>query len=74
VFSRFFRGRQAMEGDVEGAGLGLYITKQLVELHGGEMWFRSKEGVGTTFSFTIPADRPQPDEATEIHEHPHDHV
>lgn len=63
VFSRFFRGRQAMEGDVEGAGLGLYITKQLVELHGGEMWFRSKEGVGTTFSFTIPADRPQPDAA-----------
>lgn len=63
VFSRFFRGRQAMEGDVEGAGLGLYITKQLVELHGGEMWFRSKEGVGTTFSFTIPADRPLPDDA-----------
>ena len=37
-----------------GIGLGLAITKQLVELHGGKIWAQSKYGEGTTFIFTLP--------------------
>ena len=37
-----------------GSGLGLYIAKQIIEAHGGNIWFISKEGVGTTFCFSIP--------------------
>lgn len=39
---------------VPGLGLGLTITKQLVELHGGRIWIDSEQGAGNTFSFTIP--------------------
>lgn len=54
VFREFGR----VEGDkikqVQGTGLGLALTKRLVNLHGGEIWFESKWGNGTTFFFTIP--------------------
>lgn len=42
-----------------GFGLGLSITKQLVELHGGSIWVSSKEGEGTTFTFTLELASPQ---------------
>ncbi len=51
VFGKFFRGpRQTRPGN----GLGLYITKGLVEAHGGEIWITSEGGNGATFSFTLP--------------------
>jgi signal transduction histidine kinase len=57
IFSRFFRAANVAKDDIEGAGLGLYIVSKLVELHGGRVWFKSEEGVGSTFSFTIPIDK-----------------
>ncbi|MDD5252129.1 MAG: MFS domain-containing histidine kinase, partial [Patescibacteria group bacterium] len=54
IGSRFFRARNVMPDEAEGIGLGLYIARRLVEMHGGSLWFESEEGVGSTFSFTVP--------------------
>jgi diguanylate cyclase (GGDEF)-like protein len=54
VFDKFRQfGRQHGPGD-KGTGLGMTISKQIVELHGGDMWVKSEEGNGTTCYFTIP--------------------
>ena len=55
VFERFHRGRQVSSTNYGGLGLGLYITKQIIERHGGSIWVESKEGHGTTFYFALPA-------------------
>jgi PAS domain S-box-containing protein len=55
VFERFHRGRQVSSTNYGGLGLGLYITKQIVERHGGSIWVESREGQGTTFYFSLPA-------------------
>jgi PAS domain S-box-containing protein len=54
IFTPFFRADNPLREQAGGTGLGLSITKTLVELHGGEIWFESSEGQGTTFSFTLP--------------------
>lgn len=54
VFSKFFRGSNAVKVDTEGTGLGLFISKNIIEAHGGRVWFDSKEGKGTNVYFTIP--------------------
>jgi PAS domain S-box-containing protein len=56
IFTPFFRADNPLRDEVGGTGLGLSITKRLVELHGGEIWFDTHEGQGTTFSFTLPLD------------------
>lgn len=53
IFEKFWRAKASQ--DVEGTGLGLFIVKQLVELMSGEIWFTSKPGEGTTFSFSLKA-------------------
>ncbi|HEU4521442.1 MAG TPA: ATP-binding protein [Thermoanaerobaculia bacterium] len=54
VFERFHRGRQVSSTNYGGLGLGLYITKQIIERHGGTIWVESAEGIGTTFYFSLP--------------------
>ena len=54
VFTKFFRGANVMRMDTEGTGLGLFITKNIIEAHGGKIWFESEENKGTTFFFTLP--------------------
>jgi signal transduction histidine kinase len=59
LFSRFFRAEKAGVTQASGAGLGLFITRSLVELHGGRIWFGSQPDKGSTFHVTFPmADRP----------------
>jgi two-component system, OmpR family, phosphate regulon sensor histidine kinase PhoR len=57
MFEPFFRTTTATEAKIPGAGLGLYISKEIVERHGGALWFESEEGKGSTFRFTLPFDR-----------------
>jgi len=54
LFSRFHRVSNARSPDTPGAGLGLYVTKGIVEAHGGAMSFHTDLGRGSTFSFTLP--------------------
>lgn len=58
VFSKFFRGSNVMRLATEGTGLGLFITKNVIETHGGKIRFKSEEGRGTTFDFTLPISTP----------------
>ncbi len=54
LFAKFFRVDNSFTRVTSGSGLGLYITRRLVEAHGGRIWVVSKEGQGTTFSCLWP--------------------
>jgi signal transduction histidine kinase len=57
LFERFFRSQTALERQIQGTGLGLYISKAIVESHGGRIGVQSKEGEGTTFVVELPVAR-----------------
>lgn len=60
VWKRFERHDEtAVELDVAGTGLGMPIVKELVEMHGGDVWFESSLGVGTTFYVSLPVKQPE---------------
>lgn len=54
MFRKFFRADNAAKSVITGTGLGLYVVKSIVELHGGKIWFESEENKGTTFFVTVP--------------------
>ncbi len=54
IFKEFSRVENEKTRNIAGAGLGLALTKRLIQLHGGEIWFESELNRGTTFYFTIP--------------------
>ncbi|MCL5957723.1 MAG: ATP-binding protein, partial [Chloroflexi bacterium] len=54
LFEPFYRAHRGAQQDFGGIGLGLYISRQIIERHGGDMWMHSEEGAGSTFHFTLP--------------------
>jgi signal transduction histidine kinase len=54
LFSPFYRAPNAVSKQIGGMGIGLYVVKELVERHGGALAFESEEGVGSSFTFSLP--------------------
>jgi len=54
IFERLYQDPNALDNNRKGLGLGLYIAKELVRLHGGRLWVSSEPGQGSIFSFTLP--------------------
>lgn len=54
LFTKFFRVSNSLEQGSKGSGMGLYISKSIVELHKGKIWAESTIGQGSIFTFTLP--------------------
>jgi two-component system sensor histidine kinase VicK len=60
IFEKFFRGGAQLAG-ISGTGLGLAVSREIVGAHGGDIGFRSTEGVGSTFWLRLPLSRREQD-------------
>ena len=54
IFGRFMRADNVRAHGIHGTGLGLYLSRELIQRHGGRIWFHSVEGQGTTFFISLP--------------------
>jgi signal transduction histidine kinase len=54
LFERFYRAHAGTPEDYGGLGLGLDMSREIVQRHGGRMWFESEHGKGSTFHFALP--------------------
>ncbi len=54
IFERFYQVEDAIHHQSPGIGLGLYIARQIVQAHGGRIWYEPRDGGGSIFRFTIP--------------------
>jgi signal transduction histidine kinase len=54
LFERFYRAQSALERQIQGTGLGLYISRAIVDAHGGRIGVESEQGRGTTFVVDLP--------------------
>lgn len=54
IFERMYQEDSSIDRSKKGLGLGLYITRHLVRLHGGRIWVESEPGQGSVFTFTVP--------------------
>ena len=54
LFSKFFRAQNVVRVETDGSGLGLFITRNIIEKHGGTISIKSEEGVGTEVNFSLP--------------------
>jgi signal transduction histidine kinase/ActR/RegA family two-component response regulator len=59
LFQRFFRAANASSRNFGGLGIGLYVSHEIVERHGGRFQVQSKQGQGSTFTFRLPLLRPE---------------
>lgn len=53
LFERFYQGQS--DRQAKGSGLGLYLSRQIVEAHGGKIWAENRQPIGTIFAFRLPA-------------------
>ncbi len=54
IFERFYRVHNAASKQYAGIGLGLFVAKEIVDRHGGRIWFTNNQNTGCTFHFTLP--------------------
>jgi signal transduction histidine kinase/ligand-binding sensor domain-containing protein/CheY-like chemotaxis protein/AraC-like DNA-binding protein len=60
IFDRYYQGESAEKGASKGSGIGLSLTKELIEIHKGKIQLKSKEGVGTELKILLPALKTDP--------------
>lgn len=54
IFSKFFRGQNAISIEPDGSGIGLFISRDIIARHGGSLWYESLAGGGSAFHITLP--------------------
>ena len=54
LFTKFFRSKKALETEINRSGIGLFVTKKIIEAHKGSIRIKSEEGLGTTVKITLP--------------------
>jgi PAS domain S-box-containing protein len=60
IFTKFYRSESAVQGHVQGTGLGLFLARGLIAAMGGRIWVESDEGKGATFAFDLPVSKDVP--------------